>query len=190
MYFVYDLLILFAGFVLKITALFNKKIKLFIDGRKQTFTKLHAEIYKTDEVIWMHCASLGEFEQGRPIIEKLKIKFPTKKVVLTFFSPSGYEVRKNYEFADVVCYLPLDSAQNAKRFLEIVHPSLAIFVKYEFWPNLLKELNIRNIETLLISGIFRENQLFFKSAIDIIAQEIEFIGAHRPDQVIDQRCNG
>jgi len=162
MYFVYDLLILFAGFVLKITALFNKKIKLFIDGRKQTFTKLQAEIAKTDEVIWMHCASLGEFEQGRPIIEKLKIKFPTKKVVLTFFSPSGYEVRKNYEFADVVCYLPLDSAQNAKRFLDIVHPQLAIFVKYEFWPNMLKELNIRNIETLLISGIFRKNQLFFK----------------------------
>lgn len=163
MYFLYNLLTLFAGFVLKITALFNKKIKLFIDGRKLTFTKLQQAIAETDEVIWMHCASLGEFEQGRPIIEKLKLKFPTKKVVLTFFSPSGYEVRKNYEFADVVCYLPLDSTQNAKRFLEIVHPSLAIFVKYEFWPNLLKELKVRNIETLLISGIFRENQLFFQS---------------------------
>lgn len=162
MYFVYDLLILFAGFVLKITALFNKKIKLFIDGRKQTFTKLQQAIAETDEVIWIHCASLGEFEQGRPIIEKLKLKFPTKKVVLTFFSPSGYEVRKNYEYADVVCYLPLDSAQNAKKFLDIVHPQLAIFVKYEFWPNLLKELKIRNVETLLISGIFRENQPFFK----------------------------
>lgn len=148
--------------MLKIAALFNKKIKLFIDGRKHTFFKLQQEIGKTDEVIWMHCASLGEFEQGRPIIEKIKLKFPTKKVVLTFFSPSGYEVRKNYENADVVCYLPLDSAQNAKRFLEIVHPSLAIFVKYEFWPNLLKELKISNIETLLISGIFRKNQLFFK----------------------------
>lgn len=163
MYFVYDLLILFAGFVLKITALFNKKIKLFIDGRKQTYAKLGQAIAETDEVIWMHCASLGEFEQGRPIIEKLKLKFPTKKVVLTFFSPSGYEVRKNYEFADVVCYLPLDSAQNAKRFLEIVHPQLAIFVKYEFWPNLLNEIKVSHIETLLISGIFRENQLFFKS---------------------------
>lgn len=162
MYFLYDLLILFAGFVLKITALFNKKIKLFIDGRKQTFFKLQQAISKDDEVIWMHCASLGEFEQGRPIIEKLKLKFPTKKVVLTFFSPSGYEVRKNYEYADVVCYLPLDSAQNAKRFLDIVHPQLAIFVKYEFWPNMLKELKIRDIETLLISGLFRENQLFFK----------------------------
>jgi 3-deoxy-D-manno-octulosonic-acid transferase len=163
MYFLYNILILVAGIMLKITALFNKKIKLFIDGRKQTFFKLQQAISKDDEVIWMHCASLGEFEQGRPIIEKLKIKFPTKKVVITFFSPSGYEVRKNYEFADVVCYLPLDSAQNAKRFLQLVHPQLAIFVKYEFWPNMLKELKIRNIETLLISGIFRENQLFFKS---------------------------
>ena len=162
MYFLYNILILVAGFVLNIASLFNKKIKLFIDGRKQTFTKLQQAIGKTDEVIWMHCASLGEFEQGRPIIEKLKIKFPSKKVVLTFFSPSGYEVRKNYENVDVVCYLPLDSVKNAKRFLQLVHPQLAIFVKYEFWPNLLKELKISNIETLLISGIFRENQLFFK----------------------------
>lgn len=162
MYFLYDLLILFAGFVLKITALFNKKIKLFIDGRKQIFFKLQQTISVKDEVIWIHCASLGEFEQGRPIIEKLKLKFPARKVVLTFFSPSGYEVRENYEFADVVCYLPLDSSQNAKRFLDIVHPKLAIFVKYEFWPNLLRELKARNIETLLISGIFRENQSFFK----------------------------
>ncbi|OGS69431.1 MAG: 3-deoxy-D-manno-octulosonic acid transferase [Flavobacteria bacterium RIFCSPLOWO2_12_FULL_35_11] len=161
MYFLYNILILIAGFALKIAALFNKKIKLFIDGRKQTFFKLQQAIDESDEVIWIHCASLGEFEQGRPIIEKLKLKFPTKKVVITFFSPSGYEVRKNYEFADVVCYLPLDSVQNAKRFLKIVHPQLAIFVKYEFWPNLLKELKIRNIETLLISGIFRENQSFF-----------------------------
>lgn len=161
MYFLYDILILVAGFLLKIAAYFNKKIKLFIDGRKQTFFKLQQAISETDEVIWMHCASLGEFEQGRPIIEELKIKFPTKKVVLTFFSPSGYEVRKNYEYADVVCYLPLDSKQNAKRFLQLVHPQLAIFVKYEFWPNLLKGLKIGHIETLLISGIFRENQSFF-----------------------------
>jgi 3-deoxy-D-manno-octulosonic-acid transferase len=161
MYFLYKILILIAGFALKIAALFNKKIKLFIDGRKQTFFQLQQAIGESDEVIWMHCASLGEFEQGRPIIEKLKLKFPTKKVVLTFFSPSGYEVRKNYEFANVVCYLPIDSAQNAKRFLDIVHPQLAIFVKYEFWPNLLKELKISHIETLLISGIFRENQSFF-----------------------------
>lgn len=162
MYFLYNILVLVAEFVLKIAAIFNKKIKLFIDGRKQTFFKLKQAISNTDEVIWMHCASLGEFEQGRPIIEKLKLKFPAKKVVLTFFSPSGYEVRKNYENADVVCYLPLDSVKNAKRFLEIVHPQLAIFVKYEFWPSLLIALKKNNIETILISGIFRENQLFFK----------------------------
>ena len=161
MYFLYNILILVAGFVLKIAALFNKKIKLFIDGRKQIFFELQQAITKNDEVIWIHCASLGEFEQGRPIIEKLKLKFPTKKVVLTFFSPSGYEVRKNYEYADVVCYLPLDSAQNAKKFLDIVHPQLAIFVKYEFWPNFLKELKKNNVETLLISGIFRKSQPFF-----------------------------
>ena len=162
MYFLYNLLILVAEFLLKITALFNKKIKLFIDGRKLTFFKLQQVIGKTDEVIWIHCASLGEFEQGRPIIEKLKLKFPTKKVVLTFFSPSGFEVRKNYENADVVCYLPLDSIQNAKKFIKTVHPQLAIFVKYEFWPNMLKELKNNHIETILISGIFRENQPFFK----------------------------
>ncbi len=162
MYFLYNILIFKASLILKILALFNKKINFFIDGRKQTFTKLKQHIKKTDHVIWMHCASLGEFEQGRPILEKLKEKYPTKKIVLTFFSPSGYEVRKNYNGADVVCYLPLDSVKNAKRFLDIIHPETAIFVKYEFWPNLLKELKVRNIDTILISGIFRKNQVFFK----------------------------
>ncbi|GGK54576.1 MULTISPECIES: 3-deoxy-D-manno-octulosonic acid transferase [Flavobacteriaceae] len=162
MYFLYNILIFKASLILKILALFNKKIKFFVDGRKQTFTKLKQHIKKTDHVIWMHCASLGEFEQGRPILEKLKEKYPTKKIVLTFFSPSGYEVRKNYNGADVVCYLPLDSVKNAKRFLDIIHPETAIFVKYEFWPNLLKELKVRNIDTILISGIFRKNQVFFK----------------------------
>ncbi|MEX1382714.1 3-deoxy-D-manno-octulosonic acid transferase [Lutibacter sp.] len=162
MQFLYNILIFKASLILKVLALFNKKIKLFVDGRKGTFTILKQHIKKTDTVIWMHCASLGEFEQGRPILEKLKEKHPTKKLVLTFFSPSGYEVRKNYYGVDVVCYLPLDSDKNAKRFLNIVHPETAIFVKYEFWPNLLKELKIRNIDTILISGTFRENQVFFK----------------------------
>jgi len=162
MYFLYNILINIAGFVLKIVALFNKKIKLFVDGRKETFTVLKKNISPSDKVIWMHCASLGEFEQGRPILEKLKEKHPTKKLVLTFFSPSGYEIRKNYNGTDVVCYLPLDSKKNAEKFLNIVHPETAIFVKYEFWPNLLKELKVKNIDTILISGIFRENQVFFK----------------------------
>ncbi|SNR37307.1 3-deoxy-D-manno-octulosonic-acid transferase [Lutibacter agarilyticus] len=162
MYFIYNILILGVGFVLKLVALFNKKINFFVEGRKETFPKLLESIQPEDSVIWMHCASLGEFEQGRPIIEKLKIKYPTYKLVLTFFSPSGYEVRKNYEIADVVCYLPIDSKKNAKKFLDVVHPKLAIFVKYEFWPSILSELKVRNIETLLVSGIFRKKQAFFK----------------------------
>ena len=162
MYFLYNIIVLIANFFLKIIALFHKKIKLFIEGRKQTFKKLTNVISKNDEVIWFHCASLGEFEQGRPILEKLKEQYPTYKVVLTFFSPSGYEVRKNYKMADVVCYLPIDTRQNAKKFLGIVNPKLVVFVKYEFWPNILKELKTREIKTLLVSGIFRKNQFFFK----------------------------
>lgn len=162
MYFIYDTLILITSFLLKIVALFNKKINLFVEGRKETFSKLEKEIKLNDDVIWVHCASLGEFEQGRPIIEKLRVENPNSKIVLTFFSPSGYEVRKNYDVADVVCYLPLDSKSNAKRFLKMVHPKLAIFVKYEFWPNFLKELKTNNVETLLVSGIFRKKQAFFK----------------------------
>ncbi|UMB52835.1 3-deoxy-D-manno-octulosonic acid transferase [Lutibacter sp. A64] len=162
MHFLYNILIFKASLILKVLALFNKKIKLFVEGRKQTFSLLKNNISPSDIIIWMHCASLGEFEQGRPILEKIKEKHPTKKLVLTFFSPSGYEIRKNYNGADVVCYLPLDSKKNSKIFLDIVHPETAIFVKYEFWPNLLKELKTRNINTILISGIFRENQAFFK----------------------------
>ena len=163
MYFLYNILILIAGFFLKIIALFNNKINLFVEGRKNVISKVKSVISTDDnDVIWFHCASLGEFEQGRPIIEKLKKKYPTYKLVLTFFSPSGYEIRKNYEIADVVTYLPLDTNQNVKNFLDVVHPKVVVIVKYEFWPNLLKELKNRKITTVLISGIFRENQLFFK----------------------------
>ena len=162
MYFLYNILVFAVRFILKIAALFTKKIRLFIDGRKETASKIQHVISKTDQVIWMHCASLGEFEQGRPILEKLKVQYPTHKLVLTFFSPSGYEVVKNYKMADVICYLPLDSRQNAKNFLDMVHPELAVFVKYEFWPNILKELEIRKVKTILVSAIFREDQAFFK----------------------------
>lgn len=140
---------------------FNKKIKLFLNGRKNTFQQL-SKIKTADRVIWFHCASLGEFEQGRPLIEQIKTQYPTVKIVLSFFSPSGYEIQKNYEFASVVCYLPLDTNKNAQKFLDLIHPEIAIFVKYEFWPNILKELKIRNINTLLVSAIFREDQVFFK----------------------------
>jgi len=163
-YFFYNSFVILIGWLLKPIAFFNKKISFFIAGRKETFNKL-SSIKKTDKVIWFHCASLGEFEQGRPIIENLKSQFPISKdlkIVVTFFSPSGYEVRKNYEFADVVCYLPLDTKKNAKRFLDIINPEMAVFVKYEFWPNILKELNNREINTILVSGIFRKDQKFFK----------------------------
>ena len=155
-------LFFFAQVILRVVALFNKKIALFITGRKETFKNLEDQISQKDKVIWIHCASLGEFEQGRPIIEKLKVQYPSHKIVLTFFSPSGYEVRKDYDVVDVVCYLPLDSASNAKKFIKLTHPDLAIFVKYEFWPNILKELKNKKIETILVSGIFRKNQVFFR----------------------------
>jgi 3-deoxy-D-manno-octulosonic-acid transferase len=136
-------------------------MKLFVDGRTTSFEKL--SVFKpSDKVVWFHAASLGEFEQGRPIIERLKQEFPSYKILLTFFSPSGYEIRKEYELANVVCYLPMDSKKNVNRFLDAVNPAMAIFVKYEFWPNYLKGLRQRNISTILVSGIFRGNQIFFK----------------------------
>ncbi len=163
MNFLYNIAIFVTEILLNIIALFDKKIRLFIQGRKNIFTKLESKISETDKTIWFHCASLGEFEQGRPIIEYLKNNFPHYKIVLTFFSPSGFEVRKNYEFVDVIVYLPLDSNSNAQKFIRIVHPTMAVFVKYEFWPNLLKQLKKNKIETILVSGIFRKNQAFFKS---------------------------
>jgi 3-deoxy-D-manno-octulosonic-acid transferase len=115
-----------------------------------------------DKSIWFHAASLGEYEQGLPVIEKMKKKYPNHRIVLSFFSPSGYEIRKNNTVADVTIYLPLDTKKNAKKFIELVRPDMVFFIKYEYWPNYLKELKERQIRTFLISGIFRENQLFFK----------------------------
>ena len=162
MHFLYNLTILFAQFLLKIIALFSPKMKLFVDGRKDVFTILEQKISTKDQTIWFHAASLGEYEQGLPVIEKIKDNYPTHKIVVTFFSPSGYEVRKNNTVADVTVYLPLDTPKNAKRFLELVHPDLVFFIKYEFWINYLDQLQKQNIPTYLISGIFREKQLFFK----------------------------
>jgi len=161
MSFLYNLVVCLAKFFLVLFSNFNKKIKLFVDGRKETFSKI-SEL-KNHETIWFHVASLGEFEQARPIIEELKYTQSSYKILVTFFSPSGYEVRKNYKLADVICYLPLDSKKNAKQFIETVNPKLAIFVKYEFWPNFLNELKNKEIPTILVSGILREKQLFFKS---------------------------
>jgi 3-deoxy-D-manno-octulosonic-acid transferase len=158
----YNLVIYFATYLLQPIAWFNPKIKLFVAGRKNVFASLERQISTTDKCIWFHAASLGEFEQGLPVMEGIKRYFPTHKIVLTFFSPSGYEVRKNTKAADVVVYLPLDTPKNAKQFIEIVQPEMAFFIKYEYWPNYLHELKKQNIPTYLISGIFRKNQLFFK----------------------------
>lgn len=162
MSFIYNFILLFASQVLKILALFSPKIKLFVEGRKSVFQILKKNIQATDKTIWFHAASLGEYEQGLPVIEKVKEKYPIHKIILTFFSPSGYEVRKNNTVADVTVYLPLDTISNAKQFLKVVHPEMVFFIKYEFWPNYLNELKNQNIKTYLISGIFREKQAFFK----------------------------
>lgn len=162
MLFLYNLVISIAGFFLKIVALFSPKIKLFVEGRKNVFSILEEKIKPSDKTIWFHSASLGEYEQGLPVIEKIKEKYPSHKIIVTFFSPSGYEVRKNNTVADVTVYLPLDSKSNAKRFLKLVHPEFVFFIKYEFWLNYLKELEKSKTPTYLISGIFRDSQMFFK----------------------------
>lgn len=162
MLFLYNLVISIAAFFLKIVALFSPKIKLFVEGRKNVFSILQEKIKPTDKTIWFHSASLGEYEQGLPVIEKIKEKYPSHKIIVTFFSPSGYEVRKNNTVADVTIYLPLDTKSNAKKFLKLAHPELAFFIKYEFWLNYLKELENSKTPTYLISGIFRDNQMFFK----------------------------
>ncbi|VAW10686.1 3-deoxy-D-manno-octulosonic acid transferase [hydrothermal vent metagenome] len=163
MNFIYNLIAHIAWFFLKTAALFSPKMILFVDGRKETFALLEGAIAKNESVIWLHAASLGEFEQGLPIIEKLKTEYPSYKIVVTFFSPSGYEVKKNTTVADVVTYLPFDTKQNVKRFISAVNPKLAIFVKYEIWPNYLRELKRNQIPTILVSAIFKKNQIYFKS---------------------------
>ncbi len=159
---IYNLMIHLASFHLRIVALFNKKMKLFVNGRKNVFEILQQKISSEDKTIWFHCASLGEFEQGVPIMEAMKKLKPDHKIVVSFFSPSGFEIKKNTSLADVVVYLPMDTKSNAKKFIAAVHPTLTFFVKYEFWPNYLFELHKKNIPTLLVSGVFREKQIFFK----------------------------
>jgi 3-deoxy-D-manno-octulosonic-acid transferase len=171
MKFLYNLAIFLTSILLPIVAIFNKKLKLFVDGRKQSFSKIEA--LKNKKVIWFHAASLGEFEQARPIIEQIKNQDKSYKILVTFFSPSGYEIRKDYALADVVCYLPLDTEKNAKKFINKINPKLAVFIKYEFWPNLLNELKNKEIPTILVSGILREKQLFFKSYGGFMRKSLE-----------------
>lgn len=162
MLFFYTILTHIASLILKLLALFSPKLKLFVEGRKDVFPTLKSKINPSDKVIWVHAASLGEYEQGIPVMEALKKEFPEHKLVVSFFSPSGYEVRKNNTLADATVYLPLDTQSNAKEFIKTIHPELVIFIKYEFWPNYLNELKRLNIPTYLVSGIFREKQAFFK----------------------------
>ena len=162
MLFLYNLIIILASQVVKLLALFSPKMKLFVDGRKEVFSILKSKIKPNEKTIWFHAASLGEYEQGLPVIEKIKVQFPNHKIVVTFFSPSGYEVRKNNTVADVTVYLPLDTKSNAQKFIKTINPELVFFIKYEYWPNYLNELKKQQIKTYLISGIFREKQAFFK----------------------------
>ncbi len=162
MLFLYNLIIILASQVVKLVALFSPKVKLFVDGRKEVFSILQSKLNPNDKTIWFHAASLGEYEQGLPVIEKIKVQYPNHKIVVTFFSPSGYEVRKNNTVADATVYLPLDTKSNAQKFIKTINPELVFFIKYEYWPNYLNELKKQNIKTYLISGIFREKQAFFK----------------------------
>ena len=158
----YNLILGLYWILVNIAALFNKKAKQFVVGRKGQFQKLSKAFIATDKIIWFHSASLGEFEQGRPVIEAFKKEHPGLKILVTFFSPSGYEIRKNYSGADYICYLPLDYSWNAAKFLDIIKPQAIYFIKYEFWPNYINEAKRRNIPIYCFSSNFRNNQLFFK----------------------------
>ena len=162
MLWLYNIAIQLYSLIIRIFSLFNTKASLFINGRKNIFPNIEKKIKAGSPHIWFHFASLGEFEQGRPVLEKVKEQYPNKKIVITFFSPSGYEIRKNYALADGIFYLPLDTASNAKQLIATLNPELAIFTKYEYWYYYFKELDKNNIPLLIISGIFRPNQIFFK----------------------------
>ncbi|WP_244299640.1 3-deoxy-D-manno-octulosonic acid transferase [Aquimarina algiphila] len=148
--------------ILPIIGMFSPKLKLFVEGRKNVFQIVDEKIFAEDRVLWFHCASLGEYEQGVPVMEELKKEYPNHKLLVTFFSPSGYEAKKNSTLADLIVYLPIDTKRNAQKFIEKVQPELAIFVKYEFWPNYLKMLQTKNIPVVFISTTFREDHSFFK----------------------------
>lgn len=158
----YNLAIYLYAFVVALLSPFHRKARLMRLGQRETYSILRKRIDRSYKYIWFHAASLGEFEQGRPMIEKIRSEYPAYKVLLTFFSPSGYEIRKNYKGADIVCYLPFDTPSRVRKFLDLVHPVIAIFIKYEFWSNYLHELKRRDIPVYIISAIFRPEQLFFQ----------------------------
>lgn len=160
----YNLSIVIYSFLIKLAAPFNLKARQINKGRQRAFQSLASRINSNRPVIWVHCASLGEFEQGRPLIEAIKKEQPQYQVLLTFFSPSGYEIRKNYDLADYICYLPADTKSNAQKLIQLINPEKVFFVKYEFWFHYINELKKNNIPLYLVSAIFRENQLFFKNS--------------------------
>lgn len=162
MQFIYNLLVSSAEKVLPLSGFFSKKMKLFTKGRRQVFAKLKKGLKKDKKCIWIHAASLGEFEQAVPVMEMLKEEYPQHQILVTFFSPSGYENKKEHPLTDLITYLPLDTKANAKKFLDLVQPEFVFFVKYDIWPNFMKELQTRKIRSFLISGTFREDQIYFK----------------------------
>ena len=159
---IYNIVIYFVLWGIAIASLFNEKVRKMWHGEREAFKILKQKVDPNAKYIWFHAASLGEFEQGRPLMERIRKDYPQYKILLTFYSPSGYEVRKNYEGADIICYMPVDTRLNAIRFLRLVRPVMAFFIKYEFWSNFLHILKHRNIPTYSVSSIFREDQVFFK----------------------------
>lgn len=159
---IYNIVIYFVLWGIAIASLFNEKVRKMWRGEREAFKILKQKVAPNAKYIWFHAASLGEFEQGRPLMERIRKDYPQYKILLTFYSPSGYEVRKNYEGADIICYMPVDTRLNAIRFLRLVRPVMAFFIKYEFWSNFLHILKHRNIPTYSVSSIFREDQVFFK----------------------------
>lgn len=159
---IYELVIRLFAFGLRLAAVFHPKARKWVSGRSHWRQRYRADFQKKTKVLWVHAASLGEFEQGRPIIEGFREKFPGWQVVLTFFSPSGYEIRKNYPGADFICYLPADTRNNARDFVDLIQPDAAVFIKYEFWANYLRVLKNRQTPTLLVSALFRDGQPFFR----------------------------
>lgn len=158
----YNLGLQIYGGLVKCVSLKHQKAKFWVEGRRNLFQRMSQTIDAKARIVWIHVASLGEFEQGRPIIEKLRKEHPEYKILLTFYSPSGYEIRKNYPGADYIFYLPLDTPSNVRKFMDLAHPEVAIFVKYEFWLNFLAELRRRKVRTYIVSAIFRRNSIFFR----------------------------
>ncbi|MBQ8915710.1 MAG: 3-deoxy-D-manno-octulosonic acid transferase [Alistipes sp.] len=158
----YNIVIMLYGWAIRLAAIRHRKAKSWVEGRHQLFERMEHVIDRKARIVWVHVASLGEFEQGRPIIEELRRSHPEYKILLTFFSPSGYEIRKRYPGADYIFYLPLDTPRNVRCFLNTVNPEVVIFVKYEFWLNMLFELRRRKIRTYVVSAIFRPNSIFFR----------------------------